>query len=1674
MIANRTFRRSLRALTSFSALAAGLASAPAGAQSAPTAYNAPDPTVASGSVGISRGIVSGQETYTVNSPTAVLDFTPSDQGVGGGPIAFQDAGTSVTYVNGANNGGFTILNRIVPVDPTRPVGVSGTVRAQVNGVAGGNVWFYSPGGIILGSSAAFDVGGLLLTARDPTGGSGVIGSTTSFAGGGAPGARIQISAGATISATPEGSYVALMAPAIIQNGAVRVNGSAAYVAAEQATLTINSGLFDIVVDTGTDTDTGAGGGFVLDHGGSTSGPSSLTGNHNLYMVAVPKNDAISLLVHPDGDMGFGVAGAASVVNGTVVLSAGRGVTGGRIDSAPAQGNADASVIIVGGGWTSHVIARARTDAIAASTLGTPTFYGDLTLQGGGQVLLAGRQAGATLTVGGDATLIGDQSFTETPTPATTGATTSVFTDNGGSVTVGGNLLMTADVTVPAGAAGASGTGGRALVRAIGGAISIGGGVTLSADAIGGASGPLGTGAVLTGGFAEMVAESGGTIDVTGRLVSHADAIGALSMIDVAGASTGGQAYVRTEATGGAIRLRGDVDLHAVGTGASAGAAGATGGDGVGGAVYVRGQSGTIRIDGAASLDGSGAGGDADTGADGGAATGGNVFIQADAGSALTLGSDVALLSDARGGVNNGGGDGIGGAATGGPAAIIAIGDIALAGDATLSARASGGAKRSGNGGAGGAAQGGRARILGAGGAFTIGGAIRIDATAVGGFVTGGATGNGGSGRGGGARLGTIAAGSTLAANGNVDLRADGSGGGGAGAGSFGGDGFGGNLVSGADYLEGVYLVNDAGTLGVTGDVQMSATGFAGSGAIGGTGVGGIGYATGFDGPLTVGGGLVANVDGDGGDALADGVVGSGAGGAGNGGSFQIGTFAQNGIGGSVSLQTVSVSATGLGGDGADGLDGVGGRGGDGIGGRIFATADASAGAVSTGTMILAAEGDGGDGGAGAVGKAGTAGFAGGAGGNGTGGNVQIGTVSGANLAPNTGSATFGAVTLFADGVGGDGGAGGAGGSAILDPAPNQPAGDGGDGGLGGAGGSGAGGFVATLSRGTPLTAASVQALVLGIGGDGGAGGEAGLGGLTASSGATGVGGNGGAAFGGGASFAVTNRAGRPERGSATIGSLQYSTFALGGFGTASGAATTGEGLITILNGDASLTDLSFANNLGDLPGGSPAIAIEIAGGALEVANSLDIGTGGDLALNVRDGGLLRAQSINLVGAGSLLSAVPGGTVGAPGRIEVGSDLSASFDSGFGTGTTLAIGANLDVRGNVFLSGDQVTLANMTATGFAQINGQAVRAGDIRADGGVAITTQPPEFLPPTGGDVATGSIASSGGAVSVLVRNGALSAAGVSAADAVTLVASGAIATGDVTSARDAVAIQSLGGSVRAGAVSAAKSLSVDASGAIATGALVAASAGYVDPASSLLRLSSTTGAIRTGNAAAVDIVVRQGDNGSAADIVMGDLAAERMTIVGRGDIALGNVAATDLYPAFAPDNGLQTVINGGGGLRLGAVTGQDNLILHAGSGPISAGQIRTPASLVILGSRDVTLAGVATGTRPADILYVSATDFLSYDDSYRLNGAPFDTGQLFGASLGAVDGATLTSGPITTGTFRAGAQYMQLDAIGASQRIDLFGTRNVAFSSLVSSPDISVDSGDIGIGATAARAAII
>ena len=271
-------------------------------------------TITNEPANVSRGsMTTTTETITISAAKTVIDWSASQ-------ADFLPAGNVATFL-GSGVSDFTVLNRISADGQQIQLNgsVLGRLQDQANAPAG-KIWFYSPGGILVGATASFDVGGLVLTANDPIGFANSATGFGQFTADSESNAAVIISQGAQIAANPANSYVALIAPRVEQRGTVTVNGAAAYVAGQQLTMTLNQGLFDIAIGLGTPD----GQGVV--HSGVTTGPASTgaSDGHQISMVAVPKNQAMTMLL--GGSVGFADAVNAEVENGDIVLSSGGNLT----------------------------------------------------------------------------------------------------------------------------------------------------------------------------------------------------------------------------------------------------------------------------------------------------------------------------------------------------------------------------------------------------------------------------------------------------------------------------------------------------------------------------------------------------------------------------------------------------------------------------------------------------------------------------------------------------------------------------------------------------------------------------------------------------------------------------------------------------------------------------------------------------------------------------------------------------------------------------------------------------------------------------------------------------------------------------------------------------------------------------------------------------------------------------------------------------------------------------------------------------------------------------------------------------------------------------------------------------------------------------------------------------
>ncbi|HET7605102.1 MAG TPA: hypothetical protein VFK28_03410, partial [Sphingomicrobium sp.] len=1251
---------------------------------------------------VSRDQTSGTtETINIGSPTATIDWNPLGEINTDGNMVFLPAGNVATFQGDANAGDYTVLNRILP-DGAVAIQLDGTVNSLVDGGAtGGKIWFYSPNGLVIGSTAVFDVGGLLLTTLEPT--SLDPGSNSFFATFGNainPNAKISIADTAKINALANNSYVALIAPRIEQGGTVQVNGSAAYVAGEAVTMTMNQGLFDISVDIGTDD----GNGVV--HTGSTTGPANQAAgdNHRIYMVAVPKNTALTMLL--GGTVGFGDAASAEVQNGAIYISSGAHVFEG--DNGPVFVPADAplgNIEIGAGTYTSSVTGYATGDASALAAAGSASFTQDLALQSvNGQAMLLASGTGNVLSVGGNATLWANRFGA--------GGHAVVNGNSGGTVHIFGDLSLHANGSMND-SQGA--TGGVIDVTADNGFVTVDG--RLEADAVAFLSGPNSDGFSYDGqgGTINFHSLNGGEIKA-GSLLANASAWGGST--NGGGLGTGGNAFggsiIVNAELGGKLTVSGSAQANADAYGGDVFGTGTQAGSGTGGWVAFLAHGGTISL-GSASLSADGSGGEvaSSSGGGGGEGRGGGVRLETeDANSAIQITGDIFANSNGHGSSGTFGGSGYGG-----NAGLDAYGgSMEIGGTINLNAVATGGNADLGFGGAGGYAEGGiayvQAEAANAPSSLISAGDVTLDVQAYGG--TGGAgdgvqilAGTGGDAQGGlyetpppntpatgGAFVLADAAGGALQL-GNVSLYAAGHGGnGGAGGngqnGGAGGNAFGGTAQAGS--------FNPSGGTATTGSASFAALVLDGSAWGGDGGAGGAGGGQG-DGGSATGGGSIPCGDG----FFCGGAVLNAKGSVTVAGNVWMGAQAWGGdggfggsaLGGGTWVETYANSLLSAGGDlessaAAWGGYGSVGSGGGATGGQAVAIADADSEFDVFGRLFLDTAGNGG-----------STGVAGTSGGAGTGGESYLGVAAGGSLTANEAIA-------WSAGTGGSGlaqGGNGTGGTATIDVeglldadiVRAQAFGYGGES-SGGAGGTATGGEAAvnaalgaTLTFGTELIVDAP-----GFGGDGVSGGSASGGSSTLTV-------DGGVADGTGTVIVASRAEGGDATGSESTG----------------GAATGGTNLISILNGGdistAGFVNLDAAAFGGDSPwqggtagGGSSSITIN--GGSMSAGSIGDYanawggdglfggdGTGGTADLSFGElGGSLDVvaaggvEAIGFGGAGVANAAGTGGTGGAGSGGTASFNLSALATADFGTDPTYGYGIYVDAYGEGGAGGSGAT------------------------------------------------------------------------------------------------------------------------------------------------------------------------------------------------------------------------------------------------------------------------------------------------------------------------------------------------------------------------------------------------
>jgi hypothetical protein len=776
-------------------------------------------TIVTGGAGSTITNNAGTNTTTVNlsANQSIINWVPTDTATTGGAIDFLSSGENLTF-NG--NGNYTVLNRFVNGaggSLSRQIALNGTINSTnsaASGARGGNIWFYNAGGILIGATGVIDVGSLVLTTNDIITTGGLFGPSGEIRFRGASGSTAGITVNGSIDTgndfNPGSSYVALVAPRIVQASNVRVDGSVAYVAAEQADIRINSGLFDINVLVG------AEGGNAITHTGTTTGPAHQQGDtdqNRIYMVAIPKNDAVTMLIR--GSIGYDDALSAQVdPDGAVRLSAGYNIVAGELATAPVNATA-ANITVNDTLFRSNTVARA-----SGAFLGQPLAPLPPPFLPAAPPPHIGR-----VVVQGNGTFIGDASAT---------------------FNVGPNQLVgaTGNFTVQSG--GVGGAPGNSSVNVNGGGLSVGGNLAItSTGALNATSGDS------QGGVSRLNITGGGLALITGSALVTANGIAGTDTGGNGGDGRGGTADVIVSGTGSTLSAN-IVLATAVGQGgglrnnpvSGLPIAGDVGGDGVGGTA-------TVTVENGASLSatqglGVFAQGQGQVGlSQSGNGQGGIARISVSgAGSSFVTPATIINASGTGGGnISNptsgtfttlDGGDG-----TGGQASIVintSATSTANFGTTSLDVQGIGGGA-AGDSSAGGTGRGGSASISGAGGGTAQFSDVTMEASGVGGGDTDGVDSLlSGDGIGGNVNI-SATGGATLAINNSLNLSATGD----AATSDSVGSGEGGNVTVSAtaggninvgDQLNinvfggstGVAVIADSAGSGTGGDVVINADG----------------------------------------------------------------------------------------------------------------------------------------------------------------------------------------------------------------------------------------------------------------------------------------------------------------------------------------------------------------------------------------------------------------------------------------------------------------------------------------------------------------------------------------------------------------------------------------------------------------------------------------------------------------------------------------------------------------------------------------------------------------------------------------------------------------------------------------------------------------------------------
>ncbi len=287
------------------AAAAALMAAPARAIPVPSA--SPPQVAGGGAPTITPG--SNSLTVGINAARTIIDWQSFNIG----------SGESVTFNFGQSS--WIALNRVA----SGTININGALNALRGTQTGGNIWLYSPQGVVFGSGASVNVGGLLATsaAPDPTDFLNPSNLDFHFTGSGS-GGPVTIGGGAHLNGI---GYLAFVAPQVTSGSGANIQagdvGTVDYSAVDSYEIKFIPSGQDLTFFTFIVPSVSAGtsvGASALDLRGTTTGA-------NVYLMALARSTVTGALINAPGLL----VGQSSFANyGQVTITTGRSIVNGQV------------------------------------------------------------------------------------------------------------------------------------------------------------------------------------------------------------------------------------------------------------------------------------------------------------------------------------------------------------------------------------------------------------------------------------------------------------------------------------------------------------------------------------------------------------------------------------------------------------------------------------------------------------------------------------------------------------------------------------------------------------------------------------------------------------------------------------------------------------------------------------------------------------------------------------------------------------------------------------------------------------------------------------------------------------------------------------------------------------------------------------------------------------------------------------------------------------------------------------------------------------------------------------------------------------------------------------------------------------------------------------------------